>query len=87
MEKEKKIELVFAEGPPDVKDPVKRGIGGKAVQQFATSIDEITNWFKQFEIESIELWISGGVETEGITRLFISAKGEGGLKVTLKPKS
>ena len=32
------------------------------------------------------LWISGLIETGGITKLVVSAKGEGGLRVMLKPK-
>ena len=58
----------------------------RCLQKFATSIDDITNWFNQYDIETIELWISGGMETEGILKLAVSAKGEGGLKLTLKPK-
>ena len=51
----------------------------------------VTMWchsipFKDFQIDSVELWISGGVETGQVLSLFVSAKGEGGMKVTLKPK-
>ena len=46
----------------------------------------ITDWFKQYHVESIELWISGMIEARGITKLVVSVKGEGGLKVVLKPK-
>ena len=49
-------------------------------------MDTITEWFKQYQFESIELWVSGLMETGGVTKLVISAKGEGGLKVVLKPK-
>jgi hypothetical protein len=83
----KKIELVFPESDIDIESrPVRRGSGGKLLQRFATSIDDITNWFNQYDIETIEVWISGGIETEGILKLAVSAKGEGGLKLTLKPK-
>jgi hypothetical protein len=37
-------------------------------------MDDITGWFNQYDIESIELWISSGVETEGILKLAISAR-------------
>jgi hypothetical protein len=47
----------------------------------------ITDWFKQYQVETIELWISGMMETGGVTKLVVSAKGEGGLKVVLKPKT
>jgi len=50
-------------------------------------MDEVTNWFDKYHVESIELSISGAMETGGIIKLIVSAKGEGGLRVTLKPKS
>lgn len=49
-------------------------------------MDAIANWFKQYQVESIELWISGLIESGGVTKLVVSAKGEGGMKVILKPK-
>jgi hypothetical protein len=86
--KNKKIELVFPESGLDVTDDkfVRKGPGGKVLEQFSASIDDITSWFKQYQVETIELWISGGIQTEGIIKLAVSAKGEGGLKVTLRPK-
>lgn len=45
-----------------------------------TTIDKIIDWFKQYQVDSMELWISGVLETGGITRLVVSAKGEGGMK-------
>jgi hypothetical protein len=32
------------------------------------------------------MWISGIIESGGITKLVVSAIGEGGMKVVLKPK-
>jgi len=49
-------------------------------------MDAIAGWFKQYQVESIELWISGLIESGGVTKLVVSAKGEGGMKVLLKPK-
>ena len=49
-------------------------------------MDEVTDWFKSYQVESIEMWISGVVESGGVTKLLVSAKGEGGMKVILKPK-
>ena len=50
-------------------------------------MDAIADWFKQYQVESIELWIRGLIETGGITKLVMSAKGEGGMRVMLKPKA
>jgi hypothetical protein len=52
-----------------------------------TTVDKITDWFKQYQVSNMELWISGVLEKGTITRLFVSAKGEGGMKVVLKPKA
>jgi hypothetical protein len=49
-------------------------------------MDEVTNWFSQYQVDTIELSISGAIETGGMLKLVVSAKGEGGLKVTLKPR-
>ena len=88
LDDSKRIELIFPETDIKMDDkPTKRGPSGKMLHSFSTSLDEITNWFNKYEIESIELWISGGIETEGLLKLAVSAKGEGGLKLTLKPKS
>jgi hypothetical protein len=56
-------------------------------ERFPVTIDKITNWFRQYQVDSIELWISGVLETGTITRLIVSAKGEGGMKVVLKPRA
>jgi hypothetical protein len=85
----RKVELAFPRYEHEEDDQYisKGGTGEGLVKHFSTSIDSIAHWFKQYEVESIELWISGMMESGGITKLVISAKGEGGLKVILKPKS
>jgi hypothetical protein len=83
-----RIELIFPETKfSDQSKPTARGSNEKIFQSFSTSLDNITNWFEKYDIESIELWVSGGIETGGILRLAVSAKGEGGLKLTLKPRN
>ena len=85
----KKIKLVFPESSLGVDNDDNKqwvGKGGYTMQKFAASIDDIMDWFRQYQVESIELWVSGAVETQEIIKLAISAKGEGGLKLTLKPK-
>ena len=55
----KKIELVFPETNLEVESKfVRKGPGGKVLEQFSASIDDITSWFKQYQVETIELWIS-----------------------------
>jgi hypothetical protein len=86
--KNMEVELVFSDSGLEADDKwIKKGATGDILRRFAASIDDITSWFNQYQIDSIELWISGGIETEGIIKLAVSAKGEGGLKLTLRPKN
>jgi hypothetical protein len=84
-----KIELAFPkyEQEEDSEFISKGGTGEGLVKHLSTSMDSIADWFKQYQVESIELSISGLIETSGITKLVVSAKGEGGMKVILKPRS
>jgi hypothetical protein len=36
------------------------------MRYLSTSMDEVTNWFHQYQVDSIELSISGAIETGGI---------------------
>lgn len=82
---QKKIELAFPKYEED-SEYISKGRGEDIVKHLSTSMDAIGDWFKQYQVESIELWISGLIETGGITKLVVSAKGEGGMRVMLKPK-
>lgn len=84
MEDKKRIELAF---PKYDEEDVTKSLGTDVIGKFSTSIEEITDWFSKYEVDTIELWISGVIESSGITKLVVSAKGEGGLKVVLKPKA
>ncbi len=70
---------------PKGQEQVSKGMDD-LVERFDVSIDKLEQWFKRFSIESIEIHISGVVETSGLTKLIVSAKAEGGIKVVLKPK-
>ena len=84
----KGVELAFPkyETEEDNEYISKGGTGEGLVKHLSTSMDAISDWFKQYQVESIELWISGLIETGGALKLVVSAKGEGGLKVVLKPR-
>lgn len=81
----KKIQLVF----PKIGNEVHEQIISlqNDASGFVTSVDEIKNWFKSYDIDSIQVWISGVIETGGILKLVVSASGSGGVLVVLKPKS
>jgi hypothetical protein len=83
----KRIELAFPKYEEENDEYISKGGTGEGlVKHLSTSMDAISDWFKQYQVESIELWISGLIESGGITKLIVSAKGEGGMKVVLKPK-
>lgn len=82
--KNERIELALPKF--DSEEPAAKGVED-VWERFHVSIQRITDWFKQYQVDSIELWISGVEETGTVTRLIVSVRGEGGMKVVLKPKA
>ncbi len=88
MAKNKKVKLVFSDVSSEQQTgPKTKGLIKKKAKEFATDVEDIVQWFGKYQVDSIELWIKGGAETGDLVKLFVSAKGEGGIKVTLKPKN
>lgn len=56
------------------------------VKEFSAKIDEIKNWFKDYKISRIELWIQGAVKEGDVLKLLVSFEGSGGVKVILEPR-
>jgi len=83
MVKKQKIELVFPQDPTYQK--YESNIVGKN-GDFVANIDQISKGFDKFKVDSIDIWISGGMEAGSVLRLFVNAKGEGGVKIRLVPK-
>lgn len=83
---EKKVQLVFQNDTDLGEKSVARSISPAKLMNLTASIDSILEWFQKFQIETIELWINGVAETDGVIKLFVNIKGEAGMKVTLKPK-
>ena len=67
--KNKKIELAFPKYEQEENNEYisKGGTGEGLVKHLSTSMGAISDWFKQYQVESIELWISGMMETGGIS--------------------
>ncbi len=89
-QKTKKIELSFPKlQSQEDNEYISKGKGGQGeiLERFSASVEEVSSWYKQYQVDTIELWISGVIETGGITKLVVSAKGEGGLRVLLKPRN
>lgn len=55
------------------------------IKNLSLSMDEVTNWFSQYQLDSIELIVNGVIEADSMLKLIVSAKEERGLKVTLNP--
>ena len=82
----KKIELVFPK--IDTKTQQHAFLSQKdTMKSFVATVEDIKDWFESYDIESIELWISGAVQTQGVLKLILSASGQGGVLITLKPKT
>ncbi|SMH71414.1 hypothetical protein [Candidatus Nitrosotalea okcheonensis] len=82
----KKIELLFPK--IDAKTQQQAFLSQKDImKRFVATVEDIKDWFESYDIESIELWISGVVQTQGVLKLIISASGESGVMITLKPKT
>jgi hypothetical protein len=54
-------------------------------EPLSMSMDKLIAPFKNFLVAEIELTINGAVETNGLLRLAITAKGQGEVRVLLKP--
>lgn len=83
------IILVF----PSTEDTTAYKSGGKSMAAFKlaekakeVNLKSFVKAFKGFKVKQIEVWISMVVETAGFTKLFVSSKGEGGIKVLLEPE-
>lgn len=88
MSEENNVELLFSrEGIPTDAEYQSKGFMENKFKGFSASVDEIIHRFDKYQVESIELWIQAAAETEGVLKLLVSAKGEGGMKITLTPKN
>jgi len=98
--RKEKIVLVFPEIEEEPKTfvvpkKVTTGIKGERMRPLGLITDltqrqfdvgQVEDWFKGYKVDSIEIWLKGALKSGGVTKLFLSAEGEGGLKITLKPK-
>ena len=83
----KPVELVFPRLRREMDVYLPRVKGEDFFQIFTTDVDKIGEWFKQYEIDSMELKIDNIIETQDTTRLLVGSKEENELKVVLKPKA
>lgn len=80
---EDEIVLVFR--PPE--NPAAQVVGTTPFKGLRLKLDELLDWFKDLNVDSVELWIEGAWKSGNRTELFLSLEGKTGAKVTLKPFS
>ena len=85
MKKKKETGLVLVFRSPE--KPALRTLGAaEEIKEFKVKLDELVQWFKDFKIDAIELWIQTGIKGGKLTELLISLEAKGGCKITLRPK-
>jgi len=77
------VVLVFR--PPE--NPAAQIAGITPFKSLRLKLDELLDWFKGLNVDSIELWIEGAYRTGNRTELFLSLEGKTGAKLTLRPFS
>src|SRR5437899_6717794 len=77
------VVLVFR--PPE--NPAAQIAGITPFKSLRLKLDELLDWFKGLNVDSIELWIEGAYRSGNRTELFLSLAGKTGAKLTLRPFS
>lgn len=75
------IVLVFR--PPE--NPAAQMAGVTPFKSLRLRLDELLEWFKGLNVDSIDLWIEGAFKSGNRTELFLSVEGRTGAKLTLRP--
>jgi phosphatidylserine/phosphatidylglycerophosphate/cardiolipin synthase-like enzyme len=77
------VVLVFR--PPE--NPAAQMAGVTPFKSLRLKLDELLDWFKGLNVDSIDLWIEGAWKSGNRTELFLSVEGKTGAKLTLRPYS
>ena len=57
----KKVELAFPKYEEQDEEYISKSKGQDLIKYLSTSMDEVANWFNKYQVDSIELSISGAV--------------------------
>src|SRR5438094_4279613 len=68
-------------------NPAAQIAGITPFKSLRLKLDELLDWFKGLNVDSIELWIEGAYRAGNRTELFLSLEGKTGAKLTLRPFS
>ena len=77
------VVLVFR--PPE--NPAAQIAGITPFKSLRLKLDDLLDWFKGLNVDSIDLWIEGAWKSGNRTELFLSVEGKTGAKITLRPYS
>jgi phosphatidylserine/phosphatidylglycerophosphate/cardiolipin synthase-like enzyme len=75
------VVLVFR--PPE--NPAAQIAGITPFKSLRLRLEELLEWFKGLNVDSIDLWIEGAYRTGNHTELFLSVEGKTGAKITIRP--
>lgn len=75
------VVLVFR--PPE--NPAAQIAGITPFKSLRLRLEELLDWFKDLNVDSIDLWIEGAYRSGHRTELFLSVEGKTGAKITLRP--
>jgi phosphatidylserine/phosphatidylglycerophosphate/cardiolipin synthase-like enzyme len=75
------VVLVFR--PPE--NPAAQMAGITPFKSLRLKLDDLLDWFKGLNVDSIDLWIEGAYRSGNRTELFLSVEGKTGAKLTLRP--
>jgi len=75
------VVLVFR--PPE--NPAAQMAGITPFKSLRLKLDELLDWFKALNVDSIDLWIEGAYKAGNRIELFLSVEGKTGAKLTLRP--
>jgi hypothetical protein len=82
----KRVELVFPRPKREMDVYLPKTKGEEFFQIFSTDVDQVAEWFSQYELDSMELKIENIIDSPETTKLVVGSKGDNGLRVVLKPK-
>ncbi|MEC3883371.1 hypothetical protein VKA52_06505 [Halobacillus sp. HZG1] len=84
MSEEKKITFMLPDQHKEAS--VSDTSSEKYLEFLPDELTDLVNSFDGFELDTIELHVTGALDSGGATKLFVDFSGEAGMKFTLKKK-
>ncbi|WP_394218833.1 hypothetical protein [Halobacillus trueperi] len=84
MSEEKKITFMLPDQQKEAS--IADASSQKYLEFLPDELTELVDSFQGFELDTIELHVTGALDSGGATKLFVDFSGEAGMKFTLKKK-